>query len=67
MKIGTLTRTTGRRSCAYAWSSTPLGWDRCGIPQTDYCIRLGAFLSLDDVELNVIALFQRLVPVQLNR
>jgi hypothetical protein len=36
-------------------------------PQPDYCIRLGAFLTLDDVELNVIALFQRFVSVQLNR
>ena len=33
----------------------------------DNCIRLWAFLPLDDVELYVIALFQSLVSVQLNR
>jgi hypothetical protein len=38
-----------------------------GVPQPDYRIRLGALLTLDDVELNVIALFQRFVSVQLNR
>ena len=35
--------------------------------QPDYRIRLRAFLALDDVELNIIALFQRFVSVQLNR
>ena len=34
--------------------------------EADHCIRLGTFLTLDDVELDVIALFQRFVPVQLN-
>ena len=32
------------------------------IPKPDHCIRLGPFLTLNDVELHVIALFQRLVP-----
>jgi hypothetical protein len=38
-----------------------------GVLEADYGIRLGTFLTLDDVELDVIALFQRFVPVQLNR
>ena len=38
-----------------------------GVPQPDNRIRLSAFLTLDDIELNIIALFQRFVPVQLNR
>jgi hypothetical protein len=33
---------------------------------TDNCIRLRAFLPLDDVELHVIALFQSLVAIQLD-
>ena len=37
-----------------------------GVPQPDDRIRLGAFLTLDDVELDVIALFQGFVSVQLN-
>jgi|WetSurMetagenome_2_1015567.scaffolds.fasta_scaffold34219_4 hypothetical protein len=36
------------------------------IPQPDNSIRLGALLSLNDVELNVIALFQRFVSIQLD-
>jgi hypothetical protein len=35
--------------------------------EADYSIRLGTFLTLDDVKLDVIALFQRFVSVQLNR
>jgi hypothetical protein len=38
-----------------------------GVLEADHCIRLGTFLTLDDIELDVIALFQRFVPVQLNR
>jgi len=45
------------------WSSRRL----TSVPQTDNRIRLGAFLALDDIELNVIALFQRFISVQLNR
>jgi hypothetical protein len=37
-----------------------------GVLVTDYCIRLGALLTLNDVELDVIALFQSFVPIQLN-
>jgi hypothetical protein len=37
-----------------------------GVPHADYSVRLGTFLPLDDVELDVIALFQGLVPIQLN-
>jgi hypothetical protein len=37
-----------------------------GILETEHRVRLWAFLALDDVELNIIALFQRLVAVQLN-
>ena len=36
------------------------------IPQSDHCIRLGTFLTLDNVELNFVALFQRFVAVQLD-
>ena len=35
--------------------------------EADHCIRLRTFLTLDDVELHVIALFQGFVAVQLNR
>lgn len=38
----------------------------CSIPHTNYGIRLRAFLAFDDVELDLIAFFERLVPVQLN-
>ena len=36
------------------------------VSQPDNCIRLRAFLSLDDVELHVIALFQSLITIQLD-
>jgi len=36
-------------------------------PKTDYGIRLRAFLTLDYIELDLVAFFERLVPVQLNR
>jgi hypothetical protein len=39
----------------------------CSILEADYCIRLRTFLTLDDIELNFIALFQSFVPVQLDR
>jgi hypothetical protein len=38
-----------------------------GVTEANHCIRLGTFLTLDDVELDVIALFQRFVSIQLNR
>lgn len=50
-----------------AWFSAPLGCAGGGSPEAEHGLRLGSFLALDDVELNVIALFQRFVPVQLNR
>jgi hypothetical protein len=37
------------------------------IPETDYGVRLRAFLAFDNVELYFIAFFERFVPVQLNR
>jgi hypothetical protein len=37
------------------------------IPIADYGIRLRAFLTLDYIELDVIAFFERFVSVQLNR
>lgn len=37
------------------------------IPQANYRVRLGPFLPLDDVELDVIAFFQCFVTVQLYR
>ena len=45
-------------------SGCVVGW---GVLVADNSIRLGALLTLDDVEFNLIALFQRFVPVQLNR
>jgi hypothetical protein len=36
------------------------------ILETHHRIRLWAFLTLDDIKLDIIALFQRLVPVQLD-
>jgi hypothetical protein len=35
-------------------------------PEANDGIRLRAFLALDDIELNLIAFFERFVPVQLN-
>ncbi len=32
-----------------------------------HCIRLLAFLPLDNVELNFVTFFERFVPVRLNR
>ena len=37
-----------------------------GVPEPDNRIGLWTFLTLNDVKLNVIALFQSLVPIQLN-
>ena len=37
-----------------------------GVPQSDDRIRLGTFLTLDDIKLDVIALFQRFISVQLD-
>jgi hypothetical protein len=37
-----------------------------GIPHSDNCVRLGTFLTLDDIEFDVIALFQSFVAVQLD-
>ena len=37
------------------------------VPKTDDRIRLGAFLTLDDIELDLIVLFQCFVSIQLNR
>ena len=38
----------------------------CCVSQSDHCIRLRAFLPLDDIEFDVIALFQSLVTIQLD-
>jgi len=37
-----------------------------GFPEPKNCVGLGPFLALDDVEFDVIALFQGFVAVQLN-
>jgi hypothetical protein len=37
------------------------------IPEPDYRIRLRAFLTLNDIELDLIVLFQRFVSIQMNR
>ena len=36
------------------------------IPEANYGICLGAFLALDDIELNLIAFFERFVSIQLD-
>ena len=37
------------------------------IPVADYPVRLRAFLTIYDVELDFVALFERFISVQLNR
>ena len=37
-----------------------------GVPEPEYSIGLWTLLTLDDVKLNIIALFQSFVPIQLN-
>jgi hypothetical protein len=39
----------------------------CTIPIADYGIRLRAFLTFNDIELDFVAFFERFVSVQLNR
>ena len=58
--------TTWRGFFRYALLFAPLGRVMGCVPHADYRIRLGAFLTLDDVKFNVIALFQRFVSVQLD-
>lgn len=49
-------------------STASLGYVLSGIvPQPNDRVRLWTLLPLDDVEFHFIVLFQRLVPVQLNR
>jgi len=45
---------------------TQLGCVVSGVPEADHCVRLRTFLALNDVELDLIALFQSLVSVQLD-
>src|SRR5580700_8408640 len=57
----------GRRSFCNAPSPVRLGGVVGAIfPETDYGIRLRALLAFDYIELDLIALFERFVPVQLN-
>ena len=53
--------------CRNARSYALLGCAVGGVLEANHCIRLGTFLTLDDVEFDLIALFQRFVTVQLNR
>jgi len=39
----------------------------CTIPIADYGIRLRAFLAFNYIELDLVAFFERFVPIQLNR
>jgi hypothetical protein len=50
----------------FARTSAPLGCVGGGVLVADNSFRLGTFLTLDDVELHVIAFFQSFVSVQLN-
>jgi hypothetical protein len=36
------------------------------VPEANHSIRLGTFLPFDDVEFNLVAFFERFVPVQLD-
>src|SRR5579862_7844323 len=47
-------------------SSSALGCVVGGVPKPDHCVCLGTFLTLNDVEFHVIALFQSFVSIQLN-
>jgi hypothetical protein len=38
----------------------------CGVLEANHPVRLRTLLPLDDVELNLIALFQCFIPVQLD-
>lgn len=40
---------------------------RSRIPHANHSVRLGTLLTLDDVELYIVALFQSFVAIQLNR
>jgi len=65
---GALRLPAGRRSCGNARACERLrGAVGCSIPETDYGVRLRAFLAFDNVELDFIAFFERFVSVQLNR
>ena len=68
LKISALQNNHPEGPFSLARISAPLGCVvRGSIPQSEYSIRLGTFLTLDDIELNLIALFQRFISVQLNR
>jgi len=43
-----------------------LGCAMGAVPEADYRVRLGTFLPFDDVELDLIAFFERFVSVQLD-
>jgi len=43
------------------------GYPVVSVLQAGHCIRLLAFLPLDNVELDFVAFFERFVPVRFNR
>ena len=51
-----------KRPTLYAILSRAVGT----VPEANYSVRLRTFLALNDIELDVIALFERFVSVQLN-
>ena len=73
----TVTQNTeaARHKCSYRWvaavlyalSNAQLGCGMGGVLVADHCIRLGTFLTLDDIELDFVALFQCFIAVQLDR
>ena len=66
--LGARPLTALRRVLRCARSYAPSGCAMGGcVLEADYGVRLGTFLTLDDVEFDVIALFQRFVSVQLDR
>ena len=57
----------GRRTAVLLYRRLALCGAVGGVfPEADYGIRLRAFLTLNNVELDLVAFFERFVPVQLN-
>jgi len=63
-------RRTNTRPLSGGLAGTPANTLRGAVggvfPEADYGIRLRAFLTFNNVELDLVAFFERFVPVQLN-
>jgi hypothetical protein len=68
LKANDCGRTTSiRRAAAELQRAYALGCVMRAFAKADYRIRLRTFLTLDNVELDLVAFFKRLVAVKLNR